>query len=206
MRCRCRLLALVVALGAVVAVRAQDDKGPTSPFFPLEPGAVWTYRAGDATFQYKLSRFEKVGKVKCARIELLINNRPSSYEHVAVTKDGVERFSFEGKEAKPPIRILPLELKEGAEWVIDSKVGGESLKGKFVLSKVKEREKIMIGEKEYSTVIVTGKDVEVNGVKAGIKYYFAEKVGMVKQELEVAGNKVVFELEKYDPKPEKKVK
>jgi hypothetical protein len=202
---RC-LPALALSLCVVVAARAQDEKPLTSPYFPLQVGAVWNYRAGEATFQYKVARFEKVGKTNCARIELLVLNRVVSFEHVAVTKDGVQRFSFEGKALEKPITILPLELKEGAEWSIDSKVGGEALTGKFVLTKVGEKETVRAAGKDYQAVVVTGKDLKVNGTPVGLKYYFAEKVGMVKQELELAGNKVTFELEKYEPTPAKKEK
>src|SRR5262245_55186722 len=124
------LPALALSL-CVAAAAAQDEKPPTSPYFPLEVGATWTYRAGEATFQYKVAKFEKVGKTTCARIELVVNNQVKSSEHVAVTKDGVQRFGFEGTALKTPITILPLELKEGAEWGVDSQVGGETLSGKF---------------------------------------------------------------------------
>ena len=202
------LPALALPLLVVFAARAQDEKEKplSSPYFPLEVGATWTYRAGEATFQYKVALFEKVGKTTCARIDLVIASRVVSHEHVAVTKDGVQRFAFEGKEAKPPITVLPADVKDGAEWPVDSKVGGETLSGKFVLSKVKEKEKVKAGGKEYEAVVVTGKDLKANGAPVGLKYYFAEKVGMVKQELEVAGNKVTFELEKYEPPAAKKQK
>lgn len=199
------LPALALSLVVVLAGRAQDEKLATSPYFPLEVGAVYNYRAGDAAFQYKVARIEKVGKTKGARIDLVIANRVVSYEHVAVTKDGaVQRLAFEGKELQSPITVLPADLKEGAEWSVDSKVGGEALTGKFVLSKLKE--KVKAGGKEYEAVVVAGKDLKANGAPVGLKYYFAKGVGMVKQELEVAGNKVVFELTSYAPPASKKAK
>jgi hypothetical protein len=200
------LPALALSLLVVFASRAQDEKAPTSPYFPLEVGATWTYRAGETTFQYKVARFEKIDKTNCARIDLVIGTRVVSHEHVAVTKEGVQRFAFEGKEAKPPITLLPADVKDGAEWSVDSKVGGEALSGKFALSKVKEKVKVKAGGKEYEVVVVTGKDLKANGAPVGLKYYFAEKVGMVKQELEVAGNKVTFELSSYEPPAAKKSK
>jgi hypothetical protein len=193
------LPALALPLLVVLAARAQDEKMPTSPYFPLEVGGTWTYRAGEATFQYKVARVETVGnKTKAARIDLVIGNRVVSHEHVTVTKDGaVQRLAFEGKELKSPITLLPAGLKEGAEWAVDSKVGGEALSGKFVLRKLKE--KVKAGGKDYEAVVVAGKDLKANGAPVALKYYFAKDLGMVKQELEVAGNKVVFELTSYEP-------
>lgn len=211
-----RWLAVVALSLGGAGLAAQDkgkDKAPThtSPYFPLAVGATWTYRAGEATFSYRVGRFEEVSKTPTARLEMLINNQVVSTENIGVTKDGVARFKWAqpgkaAKEAKAPIRILPLELKEGDEWVVDGQAGDEKLEGKFVLSGVKERHKVRVGDRQYDTVVVTGKDLKVNGVKVGLKYYFAEHVGMVKQELEVAGNKLVFELERYDPPEAKKGK
>lgn len=212
-----RWLAVVaLSLGAVAVASAQDkDKAKepahTSPFFPLKLGTVWNYRAGEAMFAYRVGRFEDVNKVPTARLEMLINNQVVSAENIGVTKDGVYRFKWAqpgkgAKEAKPPIRILPLELKDGAEWSAGETVGDEKVEGKFVLSGVKERQKVKIGAKEYDTIVVTSKDLKVNGVKVGLKYYFAENIGMVKQELEVAGNKVTFELERLELPELKKAK
>ncbi len=52
---------------------------------------------------------------------------------------------------------------------------------------------------EFKKVVtVTSKDLKANGVPLNITYYFAEKVGMVKQVVELSGQKVIIELERFD--------
>ena len=46
---------------------------------------------------------------------------------------------------------------------------------------------------------VSGQKVKVNGVELTMTCYYAEKVGLVKQVLEMANQKILIELEKYEP-------
>ena len=196
---RCLSLAALVFLAAGSLAPAQDA-AVTTPYFPLEVGSVWSYRCGENQFQLKVTKFEKVGTTNCARVELFVNNKSEAAENIAVTKDGVLRFSFDGKKAEPPIPFLKLPVKDKETWKVESKVDGQPLKGSFT-SGTKDDVKVPAGN--YKTVTVTGVDLEANGVKLGLTYYFAENVGMVKQVIDIAGQKVVIELEKYEPAKKK---
>jgi hypothetical protein len=55
-----------------------------------------------------------------------------------------------------------------------------------------------VGEKTYDTVTVTGSGLKVEGQNVGLTYYFAPKVGMVKQVFDIGGSKVELELEKFE--------
>lgn len=192
-RSRCLVAALLlVALAGLV--HAQESL-PSSPYFPLAVGSTWSYRAGDSRFQLKVTRIEKVGDTPCARLELLVNGKPVAHEHIAATKSGLFRYSFEGKEARPPIEFLQLPPKVGASWKVDAKVDGQPLKGTFTVGE--EETKAPAGS--YKTITVTGDNLEANGVKVSVKYFFADKVGMVRQQVDVAGQKVTIELEKFEP-------
>ncbi|MFO0930347.1 MAG: hypothetical protein U0736_25520 [Gemmataceae bacterium] len=197
-RSRCLVASLLFA-GLVGLVRGQDA-GPPTPYFPLAVGTTWSYRAGDSRFQLKVAGIEKVGDTSCARIELIVNGKAVSHEHVAATKTGLFRYSFEGKEARPAIEFLKLPPKAGDTWKVDSKVDGQPLKGTFKAGE--EETKVPAGA--YKAITVTGTDLEANGVKVTLKYFFAEKVGMVRQQVDVAGQKVNIELEKFEAGSEKK--
>ena len=188
-------LAVLAVLAAGGLVPAQDA-ALTTPYFPLEVGSVWHYKCGENRFQLKVVKFEDVGKTKCAKVELFVNNKSEAAEHIAVTKEGVLRFSFDGKKAEPPILFLELPVKADKVWKVESKVDGQPLKGGFK-SGVEDNVKVPAGI--YKTVTVTGVDLEANFVKLGLTYYFAENVGMVKQVIEISGQKIVIELEKYEP-------
>ena len=194
---RCLSFAVLAVLSAGFAPAPVRDADVTALYFPLKVGSVWSYRCGENRFQMKVVKFEMIGTTNCARVELFVNGKSEAAEHIAVTKDAVVRFSFDGKKAEPPIPFLELPPKAGKTWKVESKVDGQPLKGSFT-SGVEENVKVL--KVTYKTVItVTGTDLEANGVKLNLKYYFAENVGMVKQVIDIAGQKIVIELEEYEP-------
>ncbi|HZY85237.1 MAG TPA: hypothetical protein VFE78_10435 [Gemmataceae bacterium] len=190
----CAALALSLLLARASAGFAQE-KMETTPYYPLAVGATWEYKVGESKFTMKVTKHEKVGNVLCARLEMLKDNKPQSFEHVSVTKDGVCRNTFEDKEAMPPVLFFKLPPKKDQSWNVDSKAGGASIKGTF---KDAGEEDVKVPAGSYKAVVVASQDLEANGVKMSITYYFAKDVGMVKQVVEIAGQKVIVELEKYE--------
>jgi hypothetical protein len=175
---------------------AADEKMTETPYFPLQVGNTWTYRVGDNKIIYRVSKHEKVGDLLCARVEMLMGDSVKSYEHIAVKDDGVYRCSFEGKETKPPICILKLPPKKDQSWDVATTVGGESLKGSF---KSGAEDGVKVPADTYKTITTSSKDLDAAGMKIDCTYWFAEKVGMVKQEITVMNQKVLLELEKFEP-------
>ena len=41
-----------------------------------------------------LTKEEEIDKTKCARLELIINNKPTSFEHIAASKEALLRYTF----------------------------------------------------------------------------------------------------------------
>lgn len=193
-------LAVVMVLGCSSVLATADDAMPTSTWYPLGVGATWTYRAGDNRFQMKVTEVKTVDGKPRARLDLLVGGKSLSFEQVGITKEGVVRYTFEGKEAKPPIEFLRLPPTPGASWKVESRVEGQLMKGEF---KVGKSETITVPAGKYTVVPVVGNDIEANGVRIGLTYYFSERIGMVKQVIEMAGQKINIELEKYEPGKEK---
>jgi hypothetical protein len=202
-----RSLAALAALAALAgAVAAADEKMPDTPYYPLVVGNTWHYRAGDNRFQLKVAEIKSVDGKPRAKIDLVVNDKAVSFEQVGVTKDGVVRYTFEGKEAKPPIEFLKVPPKADASWKIDSEVidkaGKLPVKGTF---KIGKEEDVKVPAGTYKAVPVSGQDIDANGVRVQkLTYYFAAGVGMVKQVIEMEGNKIQIELEKYEPAGAKK--
>jgi hypothetical protein len=193
------LLLLTCAVGFSSA--ADEKMASSTAYYPALPGSVWSYKAGENRFQIRLAKLEKVtakaAAVVAARMELVVDGKVVSHEHIAVTAEGVVRMSYEGKEASPPIKFLSLAPKKGEKWKVDSKIDTQPLKGEFVVDEV---ENIKATTNVYPKgVTVTGKDLEANGVKMTLTYTFVENVGMVKQLIEMGGQKILIELEKYEP-------
>jgi len=189
-----RYCTLFVLLLVVVAVSRAEDPA-TSSFYPLAVGTTWEYKAGENRFQLRVARIEEVGKTKCARVELIINGKTVSHEHIGLTKTGLARFSFEGKEAIPPIEFLRLPAKTGDTWKVDSKVDNQPVIGTFKVGS----EQVKVPAGTFSAVSVASDNLEANGVKLKVTNYFSEKTGMVKQVVELGGQQIVIELEKFEP-------
>jgi hypothetical protein len=202
----CVCLAGILVMTSVGA----EDKLAETPYFPLQVGTTWIYKSGDNKLTQKVTKHEKVGDVFCARIETMYDAKPGAggappatvaVEHVAVMADGVYRhdFTLDGKEAKsvPPICFLKLPPNKDDTWVVDSKVLDKAIKCNF---KSGEAE-VKVPASTYQTVTATCTDLDVNGLKATVTYYFAKDVGMVKQVIESPGDKksiTTIELEKFE--------
>ncbi|MGL4555278.1 MAG: hypothetical protein ACRC33_29275 [Gemmataceae bacterium] len=188
-----RPLLLCLTLLALSAPRASsaDEKF----IYPMTVGTTWTYRVGENRYDIKLTKMEKVGKTDCARLEMIVDGKARSFEHLAVTDGVLSRYSFEAKEANPPIPLLKLPPKAGEKWNVESKLDGQVYKG--TLESTLEKVKVPAGE--YPAVKVAGPDMDLNGAKFSVTYWFASGVGLVKLQSELAGLKVVFELEKVTP-------
>lgn len=191
---------LLAGLSGAVAAAA-DEKMPASTYYPLSVGDTWTYRAGDNRFQLKVTEVKTVDGKPRAKVELLVSGKPVSFEHVGITKDGVVRYTFEGKEAKPPIEFLKLPPKADTSWKIDSEVidpkGGKlPVKGSL---KVGKEEDVTVPAGKFRAITVSGQDIDANGVKVQkLTYYFVERLGMVKQVIELDNQKINIELEKFE--------
>jgi hypothetical protein len=203
-------LLCVLALSPLLWLAAQpcfsaDDKVGTSTYFPLEVGTTWTYRVGEARFKVKVTKHEKIGDVMAAKLETYGDkDKLISNEHVAVVEDKkssvapyqVVRVATNGERLTPPVPFLRLPPKKDAPWTFASKVGGKDVKGTFEVTATDQTVQVPAGS--YRTVVVQGKNLEVVGNKLDLTYQFAENVGLVKQEMKLAGQTIVVELEKYE--------
>jgi hypothetical protein len=196
----CALLALPLVL-ATPAVRA-DDKLEETPYYPLQVGTTWHYKVGDGKFIMKVTKHEMVGKELCARIVVQRDGQDSPGEDIAVKKDGVYRYSFNNLKPTMPVLILKLPPKKGDTWTVDVKTGANedsgTVKGKFIAGEEKIKIKLMGKESEVETVTASSDDLEADGLRIKCKCYFAKDLGMVKQEIDVANQKIVIELEKFE--------
>jgi hypothetical protein len=177
--------------------------GESTPYYPLVVGTKWHYKIGDNRYTLKVAKFEKIGEFNCARIEQTVDEKITAVEHIAVTKDGVYRVAYDDKRAEPPLMFLKLPPEKGTTWKVDSVVGktdkspGEKVAGTFEEGEI-ARVTVPAGFNDR-VVTSTSKDLDANGQKLKFTYYFGKNVGMVKQDIEIGDQKVVIELERYEP-------
>jgi hypothetical protein len=191
------LLGLMLSVSGALAADQDKKADPTaaitsSDWYPLAVGNEWNY-TGAMKFTMRVAKHEKVGDVMCARLEMIVDNQVKSFEHLGVTSDGIYRYTHSGRKTEPPVRILKLPPKAGETWDVNTKVGADMIKGAFKLSE--EEAKVPAGS--YKAMVVTADDLDANGTRISFKSYYAKDVGMVKQDLEVSGQKALIELEKF---------
>src|SRR5262249_19632821 len=126
----CACLAGMILLTSHSAGPAQD-KSPETPYYPLQVGNTWHYKAGDTKFSQKVVKIDVIDGVPGARLETQVDGKTVATEHLGVKEDGAYRFTLEGKRAEPPVRFLKLPPKKGDTWTVESKVGGKTVKCTF---------------------------------------------------------------------------
>jgi hypothetical protein len=207
----CALLVLPLCLA--VPASGAEDKMPETPWYPLRPGTTWHYRAGDSKFQMRVAAgTEKIGDLRCARVEMIKDGKVGATEYIGVSADGVYRCRVQigspeqSKEnpnltetPHPPILLFRMPPKKEESFTVDSRVepAGKVFKGTFKIGE----ETIKVGDKEYRCVVVAGQDLEGDGLKPSLTTWYAENVGMVKQVVAVADQKIEIELENFEKGP-----
>lgn len=202
------LLAAGPALGQD---KAKESPKPSTEYYPLKKGAAWTYRTGGKTVTVRVAGFEDFQEKKdspkdvCARLEYVTRDGTGSQakeiliatEAVTVREDGVYRCLAGGLRKTPPLCFLRLPIRSGEKWGFDSKVGGQEIKGGFVEGTAKAV-KVPAGTYDTVTVASRGDTMRIDGQVVRITYYFAAKVGLVKQVVEIGGATTTLELVKYE--------
>jgi hypothetical protein len=182
-------------------ISAVKSAAAAGDYYPLKVGNTWFYKVGENHFSVKVTKFEKVGDINCARLEMFVEDKFQAVEHIAVTPEGVERVAFDNKKSEPPLVFLKVPVKKGEEWKVSCVVGKvDTSPGDKVSATFKEGEaKIKVPAGEYDTVSVSSTDLDANGTKLKFTYYFAKDVGMVKQEIVMQSETVTVELLRFDP-------
>lgn len=182
--------AILVLAGSVVL--AQDIAVTSTEYFPLKAKSKWVYKTGDQTVEVEVASTDKDG----TKLDTKVNGKVVASEVVQVKADGVYRASVKGDKIDPPIKFLALPVKKDAEWSVESKVGAQTVKGKFKVKSDTEKVKVPAGD--FDTVFVDGPDFEIASSKTSIKYYFAKGKGVVKLTYEIGGAPAsVLELKEY---------
>lgn len=194
-----RLAGLSVLAVTVIglSLSAQETAAPTThPYYPIKVGSEWTYKVQGGPIKMKVTGTEKVGQATGYKIEVTAGTKVSATEVIGVTKDGVVRYNVNQVAADTPILFLPTDPEATKEWPIDTKGGGQPLKGKFTVTK---EAKVAVPAGTYDTIHVKGSGMTVGTTTSDIDYWFAKDVGIVKLRFTLGSQDATLELEKYEP-------
>src|SRR5262249_25726853 len=152
-------------------------------YYPLKIGNQWQYRSGMGKFVYQVKKHEKIGDTFCAVLEASKDGKVINTEYMGIRDDGIYRFSMQGQKQVKPCCILKLPPKKGATWKAEFKISGELHKGSF--TPVGEEE-ISVPAGKFQTVVAASTGFQTPDRRKLIyKYWFAEKVGLVKQTTDI---------------------
>lgn len=192
-------LALAFAL-TTASVKA-DDEFKYSPYYPMQVGATWSYKAGDSKFTLTVKDQRRVGAKRwwCAHVETSQEGKAVGSEDVSVQDDGVYRVASDDKPIEPAVLILKLPPASVA-WTVGSRVESKGGGDKLALSGTyteAEAATVSAGGTDYANaVVVSCQDLDAHGAKYSFKVYYVKDVGMVKQEITSGGLTTTIELEK----------
>jgi hypothetical protein len=211
---RCAFLFLLpFALTAAAQQKDKDKQDKPEPpvanaYYPLQVGREWTYRSGKETVTVRVDKqvpldLKKDDKsTKVTGYVLRIGSGPrEATEQVAALADGVYRFTTAGKAIRPPLRFLKSPIKAGETWPIESKTAdGKTYSGTFVAGSAVIQVTLNGRMTELPTVTVKSKDLRIDDKKIEINYWFAETIGMVKEQVRIGtGEMVTLELTAVTP-------
>jgi hypothetical protein len=185
------VLASALCLALVTATQGQTP-APSNPYYPLKPGTTWTYRVEKGEFITRVAGVDKDGLV---RVEHVVNGKVVGIEQLGIDRDALARFTYDGKEIRPPVPVLKSSPRAGDSWIVDSRLSdGTTVKGKLTVSE----QEITVPANKYKTLAVSGPEMEINGVKVSMTAFYAKDVGLVKQVTEMAGKTITRELVKFE--------
>jgi hypothetical protein len=193
-----RPLVLAVILLTASSLAAQEAM-PTTHWYPLTVGTTWTYKTKDGNhFVMKVTKEDKVkageSEIPCARIGLFVDGKEVGSECIHVKNDGVYRASFGTAIPDMPVQILKLPPKAGETWEIKGKALGDNFSGEF---KIGKQEEIEVPEGKYMAYPVTSDNLNASGLRATTTSWYAERRGLIKQEIKINSQTTVIELEKF---------
>jgi hypothetical protein len=189
----------VVLLAALPGwAQAPAPAGPPN-YYPLKPGTKWHYQIDlgggqKGTMVNQIAKIENIDGKDMARLESVVNGNVVATEHLSSNDQGVFRNRYNGVEVSPPICLLKYPVKEGASWEIQTKIADQQV---AITGREGKSEDVQVPAGKYQAV-TSVVEATVNGVKTSTSYWFAEKVGMVKQTLDLAGKTINVELVKFE--------
>jgi hypothetical protein len=181
----------------------------------LAIGNTWTYRVAgqDERFVVSVVGLEKIGDQLAFKLEATLRERVVATEYLLSNKDGIHRMRLDKDDIVPPLTIcrtpppLPLPMMttppmttpppKKLMWRSNYRLGlrygvaGFSMTPDDVVS-------VPAGNKLNTLRI--DMDTTDQGVRVRTSYWFAPKIGIVKQTIDEAKRVTTLELEKYELK------
>jgi hypothetical protein len=199
------LFAAVLVVWAAAGVTAQDKKDVKAPnLYPLAKGTKWEYEVNaggqkmDATQEVTdVAEAKEKGKPAISTIATNISTpmgKQSLTEEMSADDKGVYRHSMQGQKLSTPVTAIKYPAKEGDKWDAKIAMAGQEADATF---EMKKAEKVKVAAGEYTAQPVEML-IKVMGQEIKATNWYADGVGIIKQEMALPGGATVtMELKKF---------
>ena len=188
-------LACALTFGVATAACADDPVVRSTPYYQLEVGARWEYRASGVPMTQEVVKHEVVDGIACALVETTMRGRVVTREHIGVHEDGVYRHTHNGKPVDPPVCLLKLPPKVGEQWDVVTRVGERPTTTRFTLQEAGVKTPAGV----YETLLVSTPAARIGAETVALATWFAPNVGVVKRRMKLGDSDIVEELVRYTP-------
>jgi hypothetical protein len=208
--------AALLSLFIISAPALADD----ADYFPTKIGMRWIYRIAGQSDRYFVTavKEEKFGEQICVRFEsrlrsqfflsgpagigmagalvapIFFSEQPIGSEHVAVSKEGVHRFSFANQPIEPPICFLKSSLPKGESWKHEFKIGDVPASARYEI----DFEDVAVPAGTVKGALVIRVETVDKKETTKTTVWYVRGVGMVKQIVDFGEEKLTLELERVE--------
>lgn len=190
-------LLVVVTTGLVAAQDKKDDKKATN-LYPLTKGTKWEYELNAGGQKLEASQeVTDVGEAK--KGERAVSTIASNIAGQKLTEEmssddkGVYRHAMNGEKLETPVQAIKYPAKAGTKWSEKIKIQGQTVDASF---EQKDAEKVKVPAGEY-TAFPVEMVIKAMGQTITATNWYADGVGIVKQEMNLGQISVVMELKKF---------
>jgi hypothetical protein len=192
------LLATVPGLAQQPEKKAETQDKPAD-YYPMKVGNKWHYlvelgNGRKVVFLYQIAKIDTVDGKQRARVEMVVNGEVRGTEQIGVEDGGVFRYRINEIPISPPACLLKWPVKEGESWTTEMKLGDQPV---TMSAKAGTREELKVPAGTYRAISVAIDKIE-GASRARITSWFAPKVGIVRQSIEMQGGNINMELMKFE--------
>ena len=195
---RLQLLSGFAVLLCTLCVRADDKAEAKLDLFPLAKGMKWEYEVNVNGLTKEIVQ-EVTAVTAGKKGERAVATLTTKIESQTITEDmstddkAIYRHAFNGVALETPLIIVKYPFKAESKWKESIKIANDEADAKFVTFKSEE---IKVAAGKYTAYPVL-MEMETKGQKISSKNWYADGVGMVKQEVDFGGMMITMELKKF---------
>lgn len=193
-----RLCLALLVLCLAAPSFAADPLKPN--FYPLTKGTKWEYRLLMDDKEYpcvcEITSHETKNGKSSARIEAKLPNAVTLSEELSSDLNGVYRNAILGARLHQPVQIVKYPVKARDTW--KERVKLDAGEGTLAITIVDAEAVIDVPAGRFTTLAIES-IVEMNGERVVACIWYAQGVGIVKQETNYGSKIVTMELRKYHP-------